>query len=172
IIRDTAVRVLSCCTGSRRSMATAKHRASETPCPGPWPPRLLVGNRAVRQAFLRFPESLGHSCVALLPHVPAAKCCTSMIVSPFVLDRNVPLIGPPRGGQIGADGDEQGGVAKSRGAGARTESAAACGGCSAADARELSAGKAPVETLPGGRCFGPAAPQRRAALESRSRREV
>src|SRR5262249_33887627 len=95
-----------------------------------------------------------------------------MIVSPFVLDRNVPLIGPPRGGQIGADGDEQGGVAKSRGAGARTESAAACGGCSAADARELSAGKAPVETLAGGRCFGPAAPQRRAALESRSRREV
>src|SRR5262249_4533453 len=67
--------------------------------------------------------------------------CTSMIVSPFVLDRNVPLIGPLRGGQIGADGDEQGGVAKSGGAGAGTESAAAGGGCSAADARELSAGE-------------------------------
>ena len=26
-----------------------------------------------------------------------------MIMSPFVLDRNVPLIGPPRGGQIGAE---------------------------------------------------------------------
>src|SRR2546427_11772165 len=36
-----------------------------------------------------------------------------MIMSPFVLDRNVPLIGPPRGGQIGADGDEQEGVGKS-----------------------------------------------------------
>ena len=31
-------------------------------------------------------------------------------MSPFVLVKNTPLIEPPRGGQIGADGDEQGGV--------------------------------------------------------------
>jgi hypothetical protein len=35
------------------------------------------------------------------------RCCASMIMSPFVLDRNVPLIRPPRGGQIEADRDEQ-----------------------------------------------------------------
>jgi len=35
-----------------------------------------------------------------------------MIMSPFVLDRNVPLIGPPEGGQIGTDRDEQAGVGK------------------------------------------------------------
>src|SRR4029077_8946522 len=37
------------------------------------------------------------------------SCCTSMIMSPFVLDRNVPLIEPPEGGQIGADRHEQAG---------------------------------------------------------------
>src|SRR2546426_1383321 len=68
-----------------------------------------------------------------------------MIMSPFVLDRNVPLIGPPRGGQIGADGDEQEGVGKSRSAGASAQQAAAGGGCGAADARELPAGEAAVE---------------------------
>src|SRR6266568_9127993 len=30
----------------------------------------------------------------------APRCCTSMIMSPFVLDRNVPLIRPPKGGRI------------------------------------------------------------------------
>src|SRR5437879_5118366 len=76
----------------------------------------------------------------MLRIIPA--CCASMIMSPFVLDRNVPLIGPPRGGQIGADGDEQEGVGKSRSAGASAQQAAAGGGCGAADARELPAGQA------------------------------
>src|SRR5713226_2803063 len=74
-------------------------------------------------------------------------CCASMIMSPFVLDRNVPLIGPPRGGQIGADGDEQEGVGKSGSAGASAQQAAAGGGCGAADARELPAGEAAVEAV-------------------------
>src|SRR2546426_8756920 len=74
-----------------------------------------------------------------------------MIMSPFVLDRNVPLIGPPRGGQIGADGDEQEGVGKSGSAGASAQQAAAGGGCGAADARELPAGEAAVEAGWGGR---------------------
>ena len=42
-------------------------------------------------------------------------------MSPFVLDRNVPLIGLPKGGQIGADRNEQGGVRKSGSAGAGAE---------------------------------------------------
>ena len=33
-------------------------------------------------------------------------------MSPFVLNRNAPLIGPPKGGQIGADSDEQAGIGK------------------------------------------------------------
>src|SRR3979490_3308669 len=45
-------------------------------------------------------------------------CCPSMIMSPFVLDRNVPLIGLPRGGPIGADTDEQAGVGTSGSIGA------------------------------------------------------
>jgi hypothetical protein len=70
-----------------------------------------------------------------------------MIMSPFVLDRNVPLIEPPEGGQIGADRHEQAGVGKDRGAGAGAKQAAAGSGCGAADARELPAGEAAVEEI-------------------------
>src|SRR5216683_2185239 len=77
-------------------------------------------------------------------------CCASMIMSPFVLDRNVPLIGPPKGGQIGADRNEQRGVRKSGSAGAGAEQAAAAGGG----------------------CGGTEARQRGAIVESRSRCEV
>ena len=45
-------------------------------------------------------------------------------MSPFVLDRNVPLIGPPKGGQIGADRDEQERVGKGGGTGAGAKQAA------------------------------------------------
>src|SRR5215472_15801148 len=95
-----------------------------------------------------------------------------MIVSPLVLDRNVPLIGPPKGGQIGADGDEQEGVGKGGGAGTGAEQTAAVGGCRPADARELPAGEAAVEAVSGGRGRGSAAPQCRTAIEPCSRAEV
>src|SRR5207245_951790 len=104
--------------------------------------------------------------------LPSFHCCASMIMSPFVLDRNVPLIGPPRGGQIGADGDEQEGVGKSRSAGASAQQAVAGGGCGAADARELPTGETPMEAVSGGRGSRSEAPQRGASLESSSRREV
>src|SRR5256886_16439474 len=83
-----------------------------------------------------------------------------MIMSPFVLDRNVPLIGPPKGGQIGADRNERGGVRKSGSAGAGAEQAAARGGCGATDACELPAGEAGGGGLSGGR--GPRRGTRRA----------
>src|SRR5437879_13389276 len=89
-----------------------------------------------------------------------------MIMSPFVLDRNVPLIGPPRGGQIGADGDEQEGVGKSGSAGASAQQAAAAGGCGAADARELPAAEAAVDAVWAGRRRGAGAPERGTAIES------
>src|SRR5437763_4078425 len=83
-----------------------------------------------------------------------------------------PLIGPPRGGQIEADGDEQEGIGQGGGTGAGEERGAGGGGCGPTSARELPAGEAVVEALSGGRCDGVAAWQRRAAVESRSRQEV
>src|SRR5215472_10960285 len=70
-----------------------------------------------------------------------------MIMSPFVLDKNVPLIGPPRGGQIGADVDEPGRVAAGGGAGGGEEPAVAGGGCGALAAGELPASEAFVEAV-------------------------
>lgn len=54
-----------------------------------------------------------------------------MIVSLFVLVKKLkmPLMWPPRGGQIGANGDEQGGVEEGGGAGGASEGrAVAVGG--------------------------------------------
>src|ERR1700737_553172 len=89
-----------------------------------------------------------------------------MIMSPFVLDRNVPLIGPPRGGQIEADGDEQGGVGKSGSAGRCAQQTAAGSGCEQADAGELPAGEAAVEAVSGGRGRRSEAPQCGARIAS------
>src|SRR5882762_9333764 len=99
-------------------------------------------------------------------------CCPSMIMSPFVLDRNVPLIGLLRGGQIGADRDEQEGVGTSGSAGSSAEQTTAGRGCRAVAARELPAGEAAVEAVSGGRGGRTAAPQRGTKLESRPRGEV
>src|SRR5689334_4280567 len=61
---------------------------------------------------------------ANIPRANCTYCCTSMIVSPVVLDRNVPLIRPPQGGQIGADEDEQERVRKGGSASACAQQAA------------------------------------------------
>ena len=79
---------------------------------------------------------------------------------PFVLDRNVPLIGLPRGGPIGADTDEQEGVGTSGSTGAGAQQTTAGGGCGSIVARELPAGEAAVAAVSGGRSGGAAAPQR------------
>src|SRR6202163_2737277 len=73
-----------------------------------------------------------------------------MIMSPFALDRNVPLIGLPRGGQIGADTDEQKGVGTSGGTGAGAQQTTAGLGCRSIVARELPASEAAVEAGAGG----------------------
>src|SRR6202163_1868617 len=95
-----------------------------------------------------------------------------MIMSPFVLDRNVPLIGLPKGGPIGADTDEQEGVGTSGSAGAGAQQTVAGRGCGSTAARELPAGEAAVEAISGGRGGGAEAPQRGTQLESRLRGEV
>src|SRR6202165_6246263 len=95
-----------------------------------------------------------------------------MLMSPFALDRNVPLIGLPRGGQIGADTDEQKGVGTSGGTGAGAQQTTAGLGCRSIVARELPASEAAVEAVSGGRSCGAEAPQCGRKLESRSRREV
>src|SRR5713226_4381469 len=99
-------------------------------------------------------------------------CCPSMIMSPFVVNRNVPLIGLPRGGPIGADTDEQEGVGTSRSTGAGAQQTTAGRGCRSIVAGELPASEAAVEAVSGGRSGGTAAPQRGANLESSQRREV
>src|ERR1700687_4197120 len=100
------------------------------------------------------------------------SCYPSMIMSPFALDRNVPLIGLPRGGQIGADTDEQKGVGTSGGTGAGAQQTTAGLGCRSIVARELPASEAAVEAVSGGRSCGAEAQQCGRKLESRSRREV
>src|ERR1700682_6211457 len=99
-------------------------------------------------------------------------CCTSMIVSPFVLNRNVPLIGPPKGGQIGADRDEQKRVRKSGSASACAQQTAGGSGRGTLDACELPASEAAVEAVSGGRCCRSETPQRRATIESRTPAKV
>src|SRR5215469_18357861 len=79
----------------------------------------------------------------------SGPCCATIVMSPFVQDRNVPLIRPPKGGRIGADRDEQGGVAKGGSAGACAEQASADCRCQQALAGELPAGKATVESISG-----------------------
>src|SRR5216683_4176462 len=95
-----------------------------------------------------------------------------MIMSPFVVNRNVPLIGLPRGGPIGADTDEQEGVGTSGSTGAGAQQTTAGRGCRSIVGRELPAGEAAVEAVSGGRGRRTTAPQRGAPLESRPRREV
>src|SRR5437879_1716350 len=90
-----------------------------------------------------------------------------MIMSPFVLNRNVPLIGPPKGGQIGADGDEQERGRKGGGARTGAQQAAAVGGCGAADAGVLPTSQAAVEALSGGRRRESEAPHCRTTIAPR-----
>src|SRR6516225_11571826 len=93
-------------------------------------------------------------------------------MSPFLQNRNVPLIQPPKGGSIGADGDEPGGIAESGSAGGSAQQASASSGREPADACELSAGQAVVEALSRGRRCGPEASRRGASLQPRLSGEV
>src|ERR1700747_2265307 len=79
---------------------------------------------------------------------------------------------PPKGGPIGANGDEQEGVGAGRGAGAREEWGVEAGRCGSADEVELPADEAAMEALPGGRGRGIEASQRGAAIAPRVRGEV
>src|SRR5258707_13460054 len=96
-------------------------------------------------------EVTGHQSPVTLP---LAECCPSVIMSPFVLDRNVPLIGLPRGGQIGANADEQEGVGTRGSAGSSAQQATAGRGCQWTAAGEQPAGQAAVGAEPGGRSWG------------------
>src|SRR5262249_11555895 len=89
-----------------------------------------------------------------------------------VLDRNVPLMWPPEGGQIGADRDESEGVRASGRAGESKERPVAGGGCGAIAAGELSAGGKVVETRPRGSGSGAEARQCRKSIESRTWRKT
>src|SRR2546427_10392434 len=79
---------------------------------------------------------------------------------------------PPKGGPIGANGDEQEVLGAGRSAGACAEWAAAVGGRGSAAPAELSADEAVMEALTGGRGGRAEAPQRGAAFAPSVRGEV
>src|SRR4029077_4182204 len=93
-------------------------------------------------------------------------------MSPFLQNRNVPLIQPPKGGWIEADRDEPRGVEKGGSSGACAEQPTAGGRRESADARELSAGAAVVEALWRGARSGPEASRRGAGIQPRLPAEV
>src|SRR5215472_2962452 len=80
-------------------------------------------------------------------------CCASMIMSAFLLVRNVPMR-PPKGGHVEEDGDERTRTGAGGGAGANRERRAAFGGRGSADGPELPADGTGVEAIPGGRRDG------------------
>src|SRR5215471_7186068 len=84
-------------------------------------------------------------------------CCASMIMSAFLLVRNV-LMRPPKGGHVEEDGDERTRTGAGGGAGASGERRAAFGGCGSADGPELPADGTGVEAIPRGRRDGAEAP--------------
>src|SRR5215471_3817971 len=92
-------------------------------------------------------------------------------MSAFLLFRNV-LMGPPKGGPIGEDGDERARVGAGGGVGPSGERRVAFGGRGSADGAELPADGAGVEAVSRARCEGAEAPQRGAAVEPSVRGEV
>src|SRR3984957_6550495 len=113
------------------------------------------------------PESAGYLC-----NPCRAFCCAKIVMSPFLQNRNVPLIRLPKGGQIGADRDEPGGVAESRSAGASAQPPTRSKRRGSHNAGELSAGQAVVEALSRGRRCGHKASQRGTKVQPRLSAEV
>src|SRR5205814_3383331 len=65
---------------------------------------------------------------------PVEECCTTLIMSPFVLVRNVPITlkTSAKGGLVGKDRDESKGVGTSGSDGASQQWRSQAGGCGAA----------------------------------------
>src|SRR5229473_718832 len=86
-------------------------------------------------------------------------CCTSLIMSPSGLVRNVPYTVTSRGGPVEEDSDEHEGTSAGRGNGAGEEQDAAVDRCGKDTGVELPADEETLEAVSRGRSEGSAAPQ-------------
>src|SRR5256885_16326582 len=93
-------------------------------------------------------------------------CCTSLIMSPSGLVRNVPYTVTSRGGPVEEDSDEHGGTSARRGLGAGEEQGASVDRCGTDTGVELPADEETLETGSGGRSERGAAPQWGGRLET------
>src|SRR6266550_2616440 len=103
---------------------------------------------------------------AALPPSPSALwlssvffCCTSLIMSPSALVRNVPYTVTSRGGPVEEDSDEHEGTSARRGIGAGEEQDASVDRCGKDTGVELPADEETLEAVSRGRSEGSAAPQ-------------
>src|SRR5690348_17228103 len=96
------------------------------------------------------PGGAGRSC---------RSCCTSLIMSPSGLVRNVPYTVTSRGGPVEEDSDEHEGTSAGRGNGAGEEQDAAVDRCGKDTGVELPADEETLEAVSKGRSEGSAAPQ-------------
>src|SRR5260370_41979870 len=94
-------------------------------------------------------------------------CCTSLIMSPSALVRNVPYTVTSRGGPVEEDSDEHEGTSARRGIGAGEEQDASVGRCGKDTGVELPANEETLEAVSRGRSEGSAAPQRGKRFELR-----
>src|SRR2546428_6233097 len=88
-----------------------------------------------------------------------------MIMSPFVLIRNVPKLQASKGGRVEEDRDERTRVEASGGSFAGSRRRLDVGGSGGADGGELSAGEGAVGAISGGGAAGAGAGQRGAGGE-------
>src|SRR5713101_5125055 len=86
-------------------------------------------------------------------------CCTSLIMSPSGLVRNVPYTVTSRGGPVEEDSDEHEGTSAGRGNGAGEEQDPAVDRCGKDTGVELPADEETLEAVSRGRSEGSAAPQ-------------
>src|SRR5260370_24025674 len=87
-------------------------------------------------------------------------CCTSLIMSPSALVRNVPYTVTSRGGPVEEDSDEHEGTSARRGIGAGEEQDASVGRWGKDTGIELPAKEETLEAVSRGRREGSSAPQR------------
>jgi hypothetical protein len=124
------------------------------------------------EAEKKFRKVKGFRELEVLQRKLNPSCCPTLIMSPFVLDRNVSLIQPPKGGWIEANRGESRGTAASGSVGAGAQRRITCDGCEPDAGSELPIGEAVVETVSGGRSGGAEASERGTSFQSRLSEKV
>src|SRR5260370_29223784 len=124
-----------------------------------------IGPSAIHESGHFYFAQTGHSHFAAT--VSADSCCTSLIMSPSGLVRNVPYTVTSRGGPVEEDSDEHEGTSARRGIGKGEEQDAWVERCGEDIGVELPADEETLEAVSRGRSEGSAAPQCGKRFESR-----